>query len=63
LNCRFLIFSANSIPLIVAAAAKLFSPTIARIRCFTRRWSCSIMLFRYLLDRTWHPFWQLATIL
>jgi len=25
--------------------------------------ACSIMLFRYLLDRTWHPFWQLATIL
>ena len=52
LNCPFLIFSINSIPLIVTTAEeKFFRPTIARIRCFTRRWSCSIPLFKYLLVR------------
>ena len=53
LNCCFLIFAASSIPLIVAAAAsKSLKPSIGRIRCLTRRWSCSIPLFRYLLERT-----------
>jgi hypothetical protein len=40
LNCPFLIFSVNSIPLIVTPAAeKLFNSTIARIGCFARRWA------------------------
>src|SRR5215831_11135340 len=53
LNCPFLIFSANSIPLIVTTAwSNLLNPSIGRIRCFTRRWSCSIKLFKYWLDRT-----------
>jgi hypothetical protein len=34
-----------------AGAEKLFKPTIARIRCFTRWWSFSIRLFKYLLVR------------
>src|SRR5215472_12710773 len=53
LNCPFLIFSANSIPLIVTTAlSNRLNPSIGRIRCFTRRWSCSIKLFKYWLDRT-----------
>ena len=53
LYCPFLIFSASSIPLITTAAVrKLFSPSIGRSRCFTRRWSCSMRLFSYLLLRT-----------
>jgi hypothetical protein len=53
LNCPFLIFSASSIPLIVIAAwSNRLNPSIGRIRCFTRRWSCSMRLFKYWLDRT-----------
>jgi hypothetical protein len=53
LNCCFLIFAASSIPLIVTAAVwNRLKPSIGRIRCFTWRWSCSIPLFRYLLERT-----------
>jgi hypothetical protein len=37
-NCPFLIFSANSIPLITTAAVwEFFRPTITRMRCLTRR--------------------------
>ena len=53
LNWCFLIFAASSIPLIVTAAvSKRLKPSIGPIRCFTRRWSCSIPLLRYLLERT-----------
>src|SRR3954468_11044926 len=53
LNCCFRIFSASSIPLIVIAAVwNRLNPSIGRVRCFTRRWSCSIPLLRYLLERT-----------
>src|SRR5450755_1580521 len=52
LNCRFLIFSASSTPAMTTIdVRKLFSPNIGRSRCFTRRWSCSILLFKYLLVR------------
>ena len=38
LNWRFLIFSANSIPLmVIAALSNRLNPSIGRIRCFTRR--------------------------
>ena len=38
LYCPFLIFSASSTPLItIAAVRKLFSPSMGRSRCFTRR--------------------------
>ena len=53
LNCCFLIFSANSMPRIVTAAvSNRLNPSIGRIRCFIRRWSCSTTLFKYLQDRT-----------
>jgi hypothetical protein len=53
LNWPFLIFSANSIPLMVTAAfSNRLNPSIGRIRCLTRRWSCSMRLFKYWLDRT-----------
>ncbi len=53
LNCCFLIFSASSIPLITTAAVrKLFTPSIGASRCFTPRWSYSMVWFRYLLLRT-----------
>ena len=56
LNCPFLIFSANLIPLMTTAAVlKLFSPSIGPSRCFTRRWSCSMVLFRCLLLRCRSP--------
>jgi hypothetical protein len=44
LNCRFLIFSASSMPPITTTAvSKLFKPSIGRSRCLIRRWSCSIV--------------------
>jgi len=53
LNWPFLIFSANSIPLMVAAAwSNRLNPGIGRIRRLTRRWPCSMRLFKYWLDRT-----------
>src|SRR3982750_1105905 len=53
LNCCFLIFAASSIPLMVTAAVwNRVNPSIGRIRCFTRRWFCSVPLLRYLLERT-----------
>ena len=53
LNCPFLIFSANSIPEIVTVArSNRLNPSMGRIRCFTRRWSCSTKLFRYWLHRS-----------
>ena len=33
------------------AASRLFNPSIGRSLCLIRRWSCSILLFRYLLVR------------
>lgn len=40
-------------PLIVTAAfSNRLKPSIALVRCLMRRWSCSMMLLRYLLDRT-----------
>lgn len=32
---------------VIAAASKRLNPSIGRIPRLTRRWSCSIMLFRY----------------
>ena len=34
------------------ALRELKNPSIGRIRCLTRRWSCSTRLFKYWLDRT-----------
>src|SRR5271166_4573258 len=52
LNCCFLIFSANSMPRIVTAAvSNRLNPSIGRTRCFIRRWSCSMTLFKYLQER------------
>src|SRR5262245_31691754 len=46
-------FRCEFIPLIVTAAVwNRLKPSIGRIRCLTRRWSCSIPLFKYLHERT-----------
>src|SRR6516225_109211 len=53
LNWCFLIFAASSMPRIATAAvSNRLNPSIGRTRCFIRRWSCSVTLFKYLLDRT-----------
>jgi hypothetical protein len=39
-------------PITTSAVLKLVSPNIGRNRCFILRWSCSIMLFKYVLLRT-----------
>lgn len=36
----------------MAALPKTLNPSIAPVRAFTPRWSCSIMLFRYFDDRS-----------
>src|SRR5271166_610749 len=52
LNWFFLIFSANSMPRIVTAAvSNRLNPSIGRIRCLIRRWSCSTTLFKYWEER------------
>src|SRR5215813_3087102 len=38
--------------MVTAAWSKRLNPSIARIRCLIRRWSCSTRLFKYWLDRT-----------
>ena len=53
LNWCFLIFCANSMPrMVTAAVSNRLNPSIGRIRFLIRRWSRSIRLFKYLLDRT-----------
>src|SRR5260370_12520606 len=48
----FLYLSANSMPRIVTAAvSNRLNPSIGRIRCLIRRWSCSTRLFKYLEER------------
>jgi hypothetical protein len=37
--------------IVTAAVSNRLNPSIGRIRCLIRRWSCSTTLFRYLLDR------------
>src|SRR5215831_11100332 len=55
LNCPFLIFSANSIPPIVTTAlSNRLNPSIGRIRCFTRRWSCSDQVIQILAGSDLH---------
>ena len=45
LNCCFRIFSTSSMPLMVVAAVwNRLNPSIGRVRCLTRRWSCSMRL-------------------
>jgi hypothetical protein len=52
-NCPLRTRCINSIPAIaIAAVAKPLKPSIAAIRCFTPRWSCSIRLFKDFDDRS-----------
>ena len=58
LNWYFLIFCANSMPRIVTGAVlNRLNPSIGRIRCFIRRWSCSTTLFRYWEERIRTRLW------
>src|SRR4029077_16606515 len=37
--------------IVTAAVSNRLNPSIGRIRCLIRRWSCSIALFKYLQER------------
>src|SRR6266852_8283652 len=64
LNWPFLIFSANSIPLMVTTAfSNRLNPSIGRIRCLTRRWSCSMRLFQVLAGSDSHSLGKIARFL
>jgi hypothetical protein len=64
LNWPLLIFSANSIRLMVTAAlSNRLNPSIGRTRCLTRRWSCSIEVVQVLARSDSHSCGKFAGLL